>query len=100
MINARDNLCFFAALYSLAGVKARRAIDEVLTLVALSDRAGDKVGTFSGGMKRRLNLAAALRHISARVSCVTLGMSDSCSPGFSKLRHEEQDARQALFAGV
>jgi ABC-2 type transport system ATP-binding protein len=61
-LTARDNLTFFAALYSLAGAKAKRAIDEALSLVALSDRAGDKVGTFSGGMKRRLNLAAALLH--------------------------------------
>src|SRR5271169_4805849 len=50
------------ALYSLAGAKAKQAIDDVLDLVALSDRAGHKVGTFSGGMKRRLNLAAALLH--------------------------------------
>jgi ABC-2 type transport system ATP-binding protein len=61
-LTARDNLTFFAALYSLAGAKAKEAIDDALNLVALSDRAGDKVGTFSGGMKRRLNLAAALLH--------------------------------------
>jgi ABC-2 type transport system ATP-binding protein len=61
-LTARENLTFFAALYSLAGEKAKRAIDDVLNLVALSDRAGDKVGTFSGGMKRRLNMAAALLH--------------------------------------
>jgi ABC-2 type transport system ATP-binding protein len=61
-LTARDNLSFFAALYSLAGAKAKQAIDDVLNLVALSDRAGHKVGTFSGGMKRRLNLAAALLH--------------------------------------
>ena len=61
-LTARDNLTFFAALYSLAGAKAKHAIDEALNLVALSDRAGDKVATFSGGMKRRLNLAAALLH--------------------------------------
>jgi ABC-2 type transport system ATP-binding protein len=61
-LTARDNLTFFAALYSLAGAKAKQAIDDALNLVALSDRAGDKVGTFSGGMKRRLNLAAALLH--------------------------------------
>jgi ABC-2 type transport system ATP-binding protein len=61
-LSALDNLTFFAALYSLAGTKAKQAIDAALTLVALSDRAGDKVGTFSGGMKRRLNLAAALLH--------------------------------------
>ena len=61
-LSARENLNFFAALYSLAGAKARQAITEALSLVGLSDRAGDKVGTFSGGMKRRLNLAAALLH--------------------------------------
>jgi ABC-2 type transport system ATP-binding protein len=61
-LTARDNLTFFAALYSLAGAKAKKAIDDALNLVALSDRADDKVGTFSGGMKRRLNLAAALLH--------------------------------------
>jgi ABC-2 type transport system ATP-binding protein len=61
-LTARDNLTFFAALYSLAGAKAKQAIDDALNLVALSDRASDKVATFSGGMKRRLNLAAALLH--------------------------------------
>jgi ABC-2 type transport system ATP-binding protein len=61
-LTARENLTFFAALYSLAGAKAKHAIDDVLNLVALSDRAAHKVGTFSGGMKRRLNLAAALLH--------------------------------------
>jgi ABC-2 type transport system ATP-binding protein len=61
-LSARDNLTFFAALYSLIGAKAKQAIAEALNLVGLSDRAGDKVGTFSGGMKRRLNLAAALLH--------------------------------------
>jgi ABC-2 type transport system ATP-binding protein len=61
-LSARDNLTFFAALYSLAGAKAKQAIDDVLNLVGLTDRAGDTVETFSGGMKRRLNLAAALLH--------------------------------------
>jgi ABC-2 type transport system ATP-binding protein len=61
-LTARNNLTFFAALYSLAGAKAKQSIDDALNLVGLSDRAGDKVGTFSGGMKRRLNLAAALLH--------------------------------------
>ena len=61
-LSARDNLTFFAALYSLTGSKVKQAIGEALTLVGLSDRAQDKVETFSGGMKRRLNLAAALLH--------------------------------------
>jgi ABC-2 type transport system ATP-binding protein len=61
-LSARDNLIFFAALYSISGAKAKQAIKDAMELVALSDRADDKVKTFSGGMKRRLNLAAALLH--------------------------------------
>jgi ABC-2 type transport system ATP-binding protein len=61
-LSARDNLTFFAALYSISGTKAKQAIDAALNLVGLSDRASDKVKAFSGGMKRRLNLAAALLH--------------------------------------
>jgi ABC-2 type transport system ATP-binding protein len=61
-LTALDNLTFFAALYSISGARATQAIDEAFNLVELSDRGGDKVGTFSGGMKRRLNLAAALLH--------------------------------------
>jgi ABC-2 type transport system ATP-binding protein len=61
-LSARDNLTFFAALYSISGARAKQAIDNALNLVELSDRAADKVKTFSGGMKRRLNLAAALLH--------------------------------------
>jgi ABC-2 type transport system ATP-binding protein len=59
---AQSNLELFAALYGIGGKQAARAIDEALTLVGLRDRAKDKAGTFSGGMKRRLNLAAALLH--------------------------------------
>jgi ABC-2 type transport system ATP-binding protein len=59
---AVDNLNFLGALYNLRGATIKRAIAETLDLVGLADRARDKVGTFSGGMKRRLNLAAALLH--------------------------------------
>jgi ABC-2 type transport system ATP-binding protein len=59
---ALANLELFAALYDIGGAQAKKAIDGALELVGLRDRAKDKVGTFSGGMKRRLNLAAALLH--------------------------------------
>ncbi|MFL6710515.1 MAG: ATP-binding cassette domain-containing protein [Massilia sp.] len=59
---ARDNLMLFAALYGIKGAQAKQRVDEVLALVNLLDRAGDKPATFSGGMKRRLNIAAALMH--------------------------------------
>ncbi len=59
---ARDNLKLFAALYGLKGAAMRARVDAVLELVQLADRAADKPSTFSGGMKRRLNIAAALMH--------------------------------------
>jgi ABC-2 type transport system ATP-binding protein len=61
-LTARENLNFFGELYGLHGDELRRRVAEVLDFVALSDRAGHRAGTFSGGMKRRLNLAAALVH--------------------------------------
>ncbi len=61
-LTALDNLMFLGALYNLHGSAIKRAIADALDLVGLADRAKDKVGTFSGGMKRRLNLAAALLH--------------------------------------
>src|SRR5215470_13268475 len=59
---ALQNLMLFAALYNLSGAEARKAIGEAMHLVGLADRVHDKVKTYSGGMKRRLNLAAALLH--------------------------------------
>jgi ABC-2 type transport system ATP-binding protein len=61
-LSARDNLRFFGALYDLAGRELGDAIARVLETVSLADRAKDKVKTFSGGMKRRLNLAIGLLH--------------------------------------
>ena len=61
-ISARENLHLFGALYGMDGTNRRRAIDAALDLVGLAERAKDKVGSFSGGMMRRLNLAAALLH--------------------------------------
>jgi ABC-2 type transport system ATP-binding protein len=61
-LSARENLALFGALYSIRGTTLRRAMDEAFAIAGLADRAADKVATFSGGMKRRLNLAAALLH--------------------------------------
>jgi ABC-2 type transport system ATP-binding protein len=61
-LSARSNLRFFGALYDLAGEALDAAIRATLTLVGLAERANDLVRTFSGGMKRRLNLAAGLLH--------------------------------------
>jgi ABC-2 type transport system ATP-binding protein len=61
-LTAEANLQLFAALYDLEGAAAKRVIGETLELVGLADRAQDRVKNYSGGMKRRLNLAAALLH--------------------------------------
>jgi ABC-2 type transport system ATP-binding protein len=61
-LTARENLRFFGELYGLYGEKLRKRVEEVLEFVALADRADQRAGTFSGGMKRRLNLGAALVH--------------------------------------
>lgn len=61
-LSALENLRFFGALYGLDRAELAAAIASALELVGLSDRAADAVKTYSGGMKRRLNLAAALLH--------------------------------------
>jgi linearmycin/streptolysin S transport system ATP-binding protein len=61
-LSARENLRFFGKLYGLGKEPLEKRIDEVLEAVGLTERAGDRAGTFSGGMKRRLNLAAAIVH--------------------------------------
>jgi ABC-2 type transport system ATP-binding protein len=61
-LSARDNLELFGALYDLGPAEIGKAAESALTLVGLADRARDRVKTYSGGMKRRLNLAAALLH--------------------------------------
>ena len=59
---ARTNLEIFGALYGLAGRELAARCDAALELTSLADRAGDPPRQFSGGMKRRLNIAAALLH--------------------------------------
>jgi ABC-2 type transport system ATP-binding protein len=61
-LTARENLVFFGELYGLRGAALRERVNEVLAAVGLADRADHRVGTFSGGMKRRLNLGAGLIH--------------------------------------
>lgn len=61
-LTARENLRFFGELYGLRGATLRERVEAVLAAVALADKGDDRVTTFSGGMKRRLNLGAALVH--------------------------------------
>jgi ABC-2 type transport system ATP-binding protein len=59
---ARLNLEFFGGLYGLAGKPLAMRVAAVLELTRLADRAGDPPTEFSGGMRRRLNIACALLH--------------------------------------
>jgi len=61
-LNARENLSFFGQLYGLSGGGLRTRIDRTLELVNLESRARDAVATYSGGMQRRLNIAAGILH--------------------------------------
>ncbi|SER33161.1 ABC-2 type transport system ATP-binding protein [Gracilibacillus ureilyticus] len=61
-LTASDNLSFFGRLYGLRGKELEKRTDEVLEKVGLAERKKDKVKTFSGGMKRRLNIGCAIIH--------------------------------------
>lgn len=61
-LTAYQNVSFFGALYGLKGAELKRQSMETLALVGLEDKAKSKVKTFSGGMKRRLNIACGLVH--------------------------------------
>lgn len=61
-ISAYQNLVFFGEMYGVKGKQLKERIHEVLKQVGLSERAQDPIHTYSGGMKRRINIAAALLH--------------------------------------
>jgi ABC-2 type transport system ATP-binding protein len=61
-LSARANLNFFGSVYGLRGRALKERVEDVLRIVALTDRADEAVDTYSGGMKRRVNIAAGLVH--------------------------------------
>jgi ABC-2 type transport system ATP-binding protein len=61
-MSARENLDFWGKMYGLRGATLRRRVDEVLEIIDLTERARDRVGKYSGGMKRRVNIGVALLH--------------------------------------
>jgi ABC-2 type transport system ATP-binding protein len=61
-LSAEENLRFFGRLYGMRGAELRAGVERALRLADLTARAGDRAITFSGGMKRRLNVACALVH--------------------------------------
>jgi len=61
-LSARENLVFWGKMYGLRGTALKTRVDEVLEIIGLADRQKDHIGKFSGGMKRRVNIGAALLH--------------------------------------
>ena len=61
-LSARENLSFYGRMYGLHGLQLKKRIDELLEMIGLSDRRDERVHKFSGGMKRRLNLAIGWVH--------------------------------------
>ncbi|HEY3195256.1 MAG TPA: ATP-binding cassette domain-containing protein [Candidatus Dormibacteraeota bacterium] len=61
-LTGRENLEFHAFIYSVPASERRARIDEMLALLQLSERAGSQVRTYSGGMKRRLEIARGMLH--------------------------------------
>ncbi|HKJ38637.1 MAG TPA: ABC transporter ATP-binding protein [Anaerolineales bacterium] len=61
-LSAHENLVFWGKMYGLRGAELKSRVDEVLEVIGLADRQKDHVGKFSGGMKRRVNIGAALLH--------------------------------------
>jgi len=61
-LSARANLSFFGQIYGLHGRELRQRVEDVLGIVSLSERADEAIETYSGGMKRRINIAAGLVH--------------------------------------
>jgi ABC-2 type transport system ATP-binding protein len=61
-LTARENLTFWGKMYNLRGSKLKARVDEVLDVIGLRDRANERVGKYSGGMKRRVNIGVALLH--------------------------------------
>ena len=61
-LSAAENLHFFARLYGIPSAKAKERVAEVLDVVGLAERGDDQAKTYSGGMKRRLNIGIGLLH--------------------------------------
>jgi ABC-2 type transport system ATP-binding protein len=61
-LTARENLTFWGKMYGLRGGALKSRVEEVLNVIGLQDRAKERVGKYSGGMKRRVNIGVALLH--------------------------------------
>jgi ABC-2 type transport system ATP-binding protein len=61
-LTARENLIFWGRMYRLKGALLKERVEDALEIAGLTDRADERIEKYSGGMKRRINIAAALLH--------------------------------------
>ncbi len=99
MLTAAENLRFFGRLYGVRRAELEKRIDELLHFVGLEGRRNDYVGTFSGGMKRRLNLAVALVHRPKLILLdePTVGVDPQSREHIFAIVHRLRDAGHAIL---
>lgn len=100
-LSAEQNLRIFGELYGLRGRALTQRVDEVLEATQLSDRRAGQVKTFSGGMQRRLNLAASLLHRPKLLLCdePTVGVDpQSRNAIFDHLRKLNREGTTIIYS--
>lgn len=100
-LTAEQNLRIFGELYGLRGRELASRLDEVLDATQLNDRRRDQVKTFSGGMQRRLNLAASLLHRPKLLLCdePTVGVDpQSRNAIFDHLRKLNREGTTIIYS--
>lgn len=100
-VSALHNLIFFGKLYNLKGKALQHRAEEILTYVGLSERKKDKVKTFSGGMKRRLNIGCGLMNKPRLIIMdePTVGIDpQSRNYILNMIRHMKKENRTILYS--
>ena len=100
-LSAEQNLQIFGQLYGLRGAVLRERINEAVEAVGLTDRRRSQVKTYSGGMKRRLNLVAALLHRPKLLLCdePTVGIDpQSRNAIFDYLEQRNRDGLTIIYS--
>jgi ABC-2 type transport system ATP-binding protein len=98
-LSGRENLRFWGRLYDLRRRALDDAVDEALAAIGLAERADDRVATYSGGMARRLNLAAGLLHRPALLILdePTAGVDPQSRSAIFELIEKKRDAGVAVL---